>query len=100
LYQRSADTALGVPYNIASYAALMHIIAMECDLTPGIFTHTLGDAHVYSNHLEGIERQLKRTPHKLPALNIVKKPILDLTIDDFQLVGYTHDKYIKFPVAV
>ena len=100
LYQRSADTALGVPYNIASYATLMHIIAMECDLIPGIFTHTLGDAHLYINHLDGIKKQLTRTPHKLPTLNIVKKPILNLTIDDFQLVGYKHDKFIKFPIAV
>ncbi len=100
LYQRSADTALGVPYNIASYAALMHIIAMECDLVPGIFTHTLGDAHIYSNHTEGINKQLARTPHKLPELKIVKKPILDLTIDDFLIENYTHDKYIKFKVAV
>ena len=68
LYQRSADLALGVPYNIASYSALMMIISQECGLTPGIFTHTFGDAHIYLNHINGVKEQLKREPFPLPTL--------------------------------
>ena len=100
LYQRSADIALGVPYNIASYATLLMMVAQECSLTPGIFVHTLGDAHIYSNHIEGLKEQLKRTPKALPQLNIAKKPFWDLQFEDFELVGYEHEKFIKFPVAV
>lgn len=100
LYQRSADTALGVPYNIASYATLLMMMAQECDLTPGVFTHTLGDAHIYLNHIEGLNEQLKRTPKKLPTLKIAKKPFWELKFEDFELVDYEHDKFIKFPIAV
>lgn len=100
LYQRSADIALGVPFNIASYAALMMMVAQECGLTPGIFTHTMGDAHIYSNHVEGLEEQLKRTPKKLPTLEIAKKPFWDLKFEDFKLHDYVHDEFIKFKVAV
>jgi thymidylate synthase len=100
LYQRSADIALGVPFNIASYAALLMMVAQECNLTPGIFTHTLGDAHIYQNHVEGLKKQLQREPHKLPTLEIANKPFWDLTFEDFQLKDYTHDKFIKFKVAV
>ena len=100
LYQRSADIALGVPYNIASYSALLMMVAQECDLTPGVFVHTLGDAHIYSNHIEGLKEQLTRTPKALPKLTIAKKPFWDLTFEDFELTGYEHDKFIKFPVAV
>ncbi len=100
LYQRSADIALGVPYNIASYSALMHMVAQECGLTPGIFTHTLGDAHIYLNHLEGLKLQLSRTPHALPRLTLKKRPFFEHTVEDFALEGYTHDDFIKFPVAV
>ncbi len=100
LYQRSADIALGVPFNISSYAALLMMVAQECDLEPGIFTHTLGDAHIYLNHVEGLEEQLKRTPKKLPQLKIAKKPFWDLKFEDFELVGYEHDAFIKFPIAV
>lgn len=100
LYQRSADIALGVPFNIASYAALMMMVAQECDLEPGIFTHTMGDAHIYLNHIEGLELQLTRTPKKLPTLEIAKKPFWDLKFEDFKLVGYEHDEFIKFKVAV
>ena len=100
LYQRSADVALGVPFNIASYAALMQIIAQECELIPGIFTHTIGDAHIYLNHIEGLEEQLTRTPKKLPKLKIAKKPIDQLKFEDFELVDYEHDPFIKFKVAV
>ncbi len=100
LYQRSADVALGVPFNIASYAALMQMIAQECDLEPGIFTHTIGDAHIYLNHVEGMKEQLTRTPKKLPTLKIAKKPINELTYEDFEIVNYEHDPFIKFKVAV
>lgn len=100
LYQRSADIALGVPFNIASYAALLMMVAQECNLTPGVFTHTMGDAHIYLNHLEGLEEQLKREPKKLPQLKIAQKPFWDLTFEDFELVGYEHDPFIKFKVAV
>lgn len=100
LYQRSADIALGVPFNIASYAALLMMVAQECNLTPGIFTHTMGDAHIYLNHLEGLQEQLLRTPKKLPQLKIAQKPFWDLTFEDFELVDYEHDPFIKFKVAV
>jgi thymidylate synthase len=100
LYQRSADIALGVPYNIASYAILLSMVAQECDLIPGIFVHTIGDAHIYSNHIDGLKEQLKRTPHQLPTLKIKKKPFDELKFEDFALENYTHDEFIKFPVAV
>jgi len=100
LYQRSADVALGVPFNIASYALLLALIAQECDLTPGIFVHTLGDAHVYLNHIDGLKEQLQRTPKPLPQLAIAKKPVLDITFDDIEVINYEHDAFIKFPIAV
>ncbi len=100
LYQRSADTAIGVPYNIASYSALLMMVAQECNLTPGIFVHTLGDAHLYLNHLDGIKEQLTRKPHKLPKLTIAKKPFWELTLADFELTGYEHEAPIKFEIAV
>ena len=100
LYQRSADIALGVPFNIASYATLLMMVARECGLQPGIFTHTMGDAHVYLNHIEGLQEQLKREPKKLPELKIAQKPFWDLKFEDFQLVGYEHEPFIKFKVAV
>ena len=100
LYQRSADVALGVPFNIASYALLLSMVANECDLVPGIFVHTLGDAHLYSNHIDGIKEQLKREPKELPQLKLVKKPVLQMEFDDIQVVNYEHDSFIKFPIAV
>lgn len=100
LYQRSADIALGVPYNIASYAALMHMVAQECHLVPGIFTHTMGDAHIYVNHIEGLKKQLERTPRALPQLKLAQKPFWDLQYEDFEVLNYEHDAFIKFPVAV
>lgn len=100
LYQRSADIALGVPYNIASYSTLLMMMAQECNLQPGIFVHTIGDAHIYSNHIEGLQEQLTRTPKPLPQLKIAKKPFWDLKFEDFEIVGYEHDKFIKFPIAV
>lgn len=100
MYQRSADMALGVPFNIASYALLLMMAALECKLTPGIFTHTLGDAHLYLNHLDGIRKQLEREPHPLPKVVIAPKPFFDLQYEDFELKDYVHDPFIKFPVAV
>ncbi len=100
LYQRSADMALGVPFNIASYALLLQMTAQECGLVPGIFTHTLGDAHIYLNHLEGIHQQLKREPMALPQVRIAAKPFFDLKFEDFELVDYKYHPFIKFPVAV
>ncbi len=100
LYQRSADVALGVPFNIASYALLMCMIAAECDLTPGIFTHTLGDAHIYSNHIEGLKTQLTRSLGPLPRLEYPKKKVFDYSFNDFNLVGYAPAGFIKFPIAV
>lgn len=100
LYQRSADIALGVPFNIASYATLLMMVASECNLTPGIFTHTLGDAHIYLNHIEGLRTQLGRTPLPLPRLSIRPKPLDELTFEDFTLENYQHHEFIKFKVAV
>jgi thymidylate synthase len=100
LYQRSADIALGVPYNIASYATLLMMMAKESGLIPRYFIHTIGDAHVYSNHEEGLKEQLTRAPKKLPTLKIADKPFWELKYEDFELVDYEHDAYIKFPIAV
>jgi thymidylate synthase len=102
LYQRSADIFLGVPFNIASYALLLMMVAQVCDLEPGEFIHTLGDAHLYSNHLEQVETQLARTPHPLPEmrLNPDIRDLLAFTFDDFELVNYQCDEHIRAPVAV
>jgi len=100
LYQRSADLALGVPFNIASYALLLAMIAQECKLTPRHLVHTLGDAHIYQNHIEGVKTQLAREPLALPRLVLADKPVLELTYEDISLVGYQHHPFIKFPVAV
>lgn len=100
LYQRSADIALGVPFNIASYATLLMMVAQECGLKPGIFTHTLGDAHIYLNHIEGIKQQLERKPYPLSILKIAKKPFWELKYEDFELQNYKHHPFIKFEVAI
>jgi len=100
LYQRSADIALGVPFNIASYALLLSMVANECGLKPGIFVHTLGDAHIYLNHVDGLKTQLERKPKALPRLELAHKKVLDYRFEDIKLVGYEHDPFIKFPIAV
>ncbi len=100
LYQRSADLALGVPFNIASYALLQSMMAQECGLVARDFIHTLGDVHIYVNHVEGVKVQLERTPHPLPRLVIAPKPTLELRFEDIALEGYQHHPFIKFPVAV
>jgi thymidylate synthase len=100
LYQRSADLALGVPFNIASYALLLSMIAQECGLVPRYFVHTLGDAHIYLNHVEGVKIQLDRAPLPLPRLVLAAKPTLALAYEDIALEGYQHHAFIKFPVAV
>lgn len=102
LYQRSADVFLGVPFNIASYALLTMMMAQVCGLQPGDFIHTLGDAHLYSNHLEQTKLQLSRTPKKLPIMKINPKVknIFDFAYEDFELIGYNPDSHIKGKVAV
>jgi thymidylate synthase len=100
LYQRSADIALGVPFNIASYALLTMMMAQECGLEPGDFVHTLGDAHVYKNHVEGLRIQLERKPLALPHVVLAHKPLDDMRFEDIELVGYEHHPFIKFPIAV
>ena len=102
LYQRSADTFLGVPFNIASYSLFTMMIAQVCDLDLGVFVHTIGDAHIYTNHFEQIEKQLKRQPRSLPKMNINKnvKSIYDFKYEDFELVDYNPHKGIKGKVAV
>ncbi|SMG16851.1 thymidylate synthase [Marivirga sericea] len=102
LYQRSADVFLGVPFNIASYALLTMMVAQVCDLEPGDFIHTLGDAHLYSNHMEQTELQLSREQYPLPKMKINPdvKNIFDFKFEDFELVDYQHHPHIKAPVAV
>ncbi len=100
LYQRSADLALGVPFNIASYALLTAMIARECRLEPRYFVHTLGDAHIYVNHVEGVQLQLERAPYRLPRLVLADKPVLEQRFEDIALDGYQHHPFIKLPVAV
>ena len=100
LYQRSADLALGVPFNIASYALLLAMVAQEVGMTPRNFVHTIGDAHVYQNHLEGLEKQLSRMPKELPQLKLAAKPLDEMTFEDIELVNYQHDPFIRFEVAV
>ena len=102
LYQRSADIFLGVPFNIASYALLTMMVAQVCDLQPGEFIHTLGDAHLYANHFEQAELQLSRAPHALPkmVINPAVKDIFGFKFEDFMLEGYDAHPNIKAPIAV
>lgn len=102
LYQRSADSFLGVPFNIASYALLTMMVAEQCDLAPGEFVWTGGDCHLYQNHLEQVQLQLSREPHPLPKLSILRKPasILDYRFEDFEVMGYEAHPHIKGAVAV
>ncbi len=102
LYQRSADIFLGVPFNIASYALLTHMVAQQCDLDVGDFIWTGGDCHIYSNHHEQVALQLSRAPMPYPVLHIQRKPdsIFDYQFDDFEFLNYQHHPAIKAPVAV
>jgi thymidylate synthase len=101
LYQRSADVFLGVPFNIASYALLTVMMAKVVGLDPGEFVHTLGDAHLYLNHLDQAREQLQRRPYPFPTLEIAdKNDLFDFTYEDFKLRGYKAHEKIAAPIAV
>jgi thymidylate synthase len=100
LYQRSADVALGVPFNISSYALLLEMIAMECGLIPRYFIHTFGDVHIYLNHMEKLKEQIELPVRNLPKININRVGIFDIGMNDIYLDGYEHGSHIKFDIAV
>ena len=95
LYQRSCDMFLGVPFNIASYSLLTHMISRECDLGVGEFVHTLGDFHIYHEHFDQVNMQLQREPRKLPELKFLTKNLFDYNINDFELIDYDPHPVIK-----
>ena len=100
LTQRSGDIALGIPFNIAAYSLLTQAIAQQAGLPVGYFSHTIIDAHIYVNHVDGLMLQLTRTPKPLPRLEVAAKPLDQLRFEDFSLIGYECDELIKFEVAV
>jgi thymidylate synthase len=102
LYQRSADLFLGVPFNIASYALLTHLVAAQTGLEVGDFVWTGGDCHIYDNHVEQVTEQLTREPYALPTLKLLRTPdsIFDYTFEDFEIVNYQHHPAIRGAVAV
>ncbi len=102
VYQRSADVFLGVPFNIASYALLTHLLAEQCDLEVGDLVWTGGDCHIYDNHREQVETQLARDPYPYPRLRLLRRPpsIFEYAFEDFEVVGYRHHPAIRAPVAV
>ena len=102
LYQRSADVFLGVPFNIASYALLTHMLAQQCDLEVAELVWTGGDCHIYDNHREQVETQLQRAPYPYPSLRLRRRPasIFDYVFEDFEVVGYRHHAAIRAPIAV
>ena len=102
LYQRSADVFLGVPFNIASYALLTHMLAQQCDLDVGELIWAGGDCHIYDNHREQVETQLQRAPYPYPSLHVQRRPasIFDYAFEDFEVVGYLHHPAIRAPIAV
>ena len=100
LTQRAGDIALGIPFNLACYSTLTMAIAQEVGLEPGVFAHTIVDAHIYVNHIDGLKQQLLRQPKTLPELKIANKPVDKLSYDDFELIGYDPDPSIRFEVAV
>ena len=102
VYQRSADVFLGVPFNIASYALLTHLLAQQCDLEVGDLVWTGGDCHIYDNHREQVETQLARDPYPYPRLRLLRRPpsIFEYAFEDFEVVGYRHHPAIRAPVAV
>lgn len=102
MYQRSCDLGLGIPFNIASYSLLTCMLAQVCGLERGEFIHTLGDSHIYKNHVEPLQEQLKRNPHPFPILQLNKEinDISKFKFEDFKIINYTHDKKIKMEMAV
>lgn len=102
LYQRSGDVFLGIPFNIASYSLMVYLLAQVCGYKPGNFIHTIGDAHIYNNHIEQIKTQLQRKPKKLPQVKVNSKikSIFDFTFNDITLIAYDYHPFIKAPVAV